>query len=786
MVKVDKIVDPVPGMDVLSACVMSSIKGNADMLRQLLDDGEDVDSRDEAGRTPLRLAAAIDTDPYQVADLLLSRGANVDASCTNSFTPLMVAAGRNNANVVERLLEAGASTKKVDSLGMNALHHAVLNFSCNPIVKMLCDADPKMTTVADTNNCLPIHYAASKAHPEVCILLLEKMDRNCVPSTGSPLQLTPFHFSAKDGNPTAIEAMLHFYKARLSSSSPEGSKIRSDVPFGPLISLDSRHNIPLHYAMKYGHLECVKALLHLPNSEACLRYANKDGSTPLHLGAANGHLECLRYIESKFPNHYFINERDKMGRTPAMLCLTSYQKELLPTNHSLVDVNGRGFLHRAVYAENIKQIRELILDKHLNVNLRDSNGTTALHLAAAKGSLPLVQLLIDCGAVINEKDRRGMTPADWAAAKQNIEVLDFLVDCVSPSTSSDRSEGKLTFSFICLRTCFQHVFAHFSARDPFDRTALHLAVFSGDVSSAQFLFESVSDEADRAALLNALDCDGRTPLMYSVFYPESLACLDWLLSEGADVSVQDKSGYNVLHYACNHSNEAAALQLAEFLEVNESKYAVSISNMQNGDGQTPLHIAIKRNLLEFVKQFAPLAQISMYTKDNYGRLPVNAAIEDDRMAECIEVLFVLSFSTNDSEKSGSVEVGELRKSLSKLQFTPQKKNSEQRSSISNMRSLLNEFDSDEHASVSGTKSPSQSTPTNHKSDSYVPRLNLTPTKAPRARHSDILPSASLSLSSPLIHSGSLSADSSPSLRPHGSLDSSAAANLLDINSDDFY
>lgn len=66
---------------------------------------------------------------------------------------------------------------------------------------------------------------------------------------------------------------------------------------------------------------------------------------------------------------------------------------------------------------------------------------------------------------------------------------------------------------------------HFSARDPFDRTALHLAVFSGDVSSAQFLFESVPDEAGKAALLNALDCDGRTPLMYSVFYPESLACL---------------------------------------------------------------------------------------------------------------------------------------------------------------------------------------------------------------------------------------------------------------------
>ena len=76
-------------------------------------------------------------------------------------------------------------------------------------------------------------------------------------------------------------------------------------------------------------------------------------------------ISFLHYSFDRMPSNHHPS-----FRTPAMLCLTSCQKELLPTNHSLVDVNGRGFLHRAIYAGNIQQVRELILDKHLNVNLR--------------------------------------------------------------------------------------------------------------------------------------------------------------------------------------------------------------------------------------------------------------------------------------------------------------------------------------------------------------------------------------------------------------------------------
>lgn len=59
--------------------------------------------------------------------------------------------------------------------------------------------------------------------------------------------------------------------------------------------------------------------------------------------------------------------------------------------------------------------------------------------------------------------------------------------------------------------------------------------------------------------LETVDVQHRIFSLFTISFKLIFLFPDWLLSECADVSVQDKSGYNVLHYACNHSNEAAAL-----------------------------------------------------------------------------------------------------------------------------------------------------------------------------------------------------------------------------------
>ncbi|XP_046752467.1 osteoclast-stimulating factor 1-like [Diprion similis] len=58
--------------------------------------------------------------------------------------------------------------------------------------------------------------------------------------------------------------------------------------------LDSAGNVPLYWASRAGHIDCVKELLSLPNSAVDAQ--NKMGDTPLHAAANHGHLEVVQML----------------------------------------------------------------------------------------------------------------------------------------------------------------------------------------------------------------------------------------------------------------------------------------------------------------------------------------------------------------------------------------------------------------------------------------------------------------------------------------------------------
>jgi ankyrin repeat protein len=97
---------PVKPLDARSARLMeAAFRGDTATVRALLDEGADVNVKNEAGATPLmRAVSHVDT-----AALLLDRGANVNAKSDDGRTPLVIAAGLpGGAAIVTLLLDRGA------------------------------------------------------------------------------------------------------------------------------------------------------------------------------------------------------------------------------------------------------------------------------------------------------------------------------------------------------------------------------------------------------------------------------------------------------------------------------------------------------------------------------------------------------------------------------------------------------------------------------------------------------------------------------------------------------
>jgi ankyrin repeat protein len=118
-----------------------------EILKLLIDNGADINTKANSGYTLLHSAAGHDlithsklvSPPSQVVALIIDYGADVNAKTKLGKTPLMVAARSTTPEIVTLLIEAGADVNAKDNDGETPLMYA-----SNPeIIKLLRAAGAK-------------------------------------------------------------------------------------------------------------------------------------------------------------------------------------------------------------------------------------------------------------------------------------------------------------------------------------------------------------------------------------------------------------------------------------------------------------------------------------------------------------------------------------------------------------------------------------------------------------------------------------------------------------------
>ncbi|EKF32877.1 6-phosphofructo-2-kinase/fructose-2,6-biphosphatase, putative [Trypanosoma cruzi marinkellei] len=121
----------------------------------------------------------------------------------------------------------------------------------------------------------------------------------------------------------------------------------------------------------------------------------------------------------------------KKQNLAALICVLERQKIALQRQLKEIrkELSAQN-IFSLVRASNASQLQYLLENKICDVNKRDYNGCTPLHVAALEGNEVIVRVLISFGADLMAVDNTGRTPLDWAAANRHSSVCHYLMNVI--------------------------------------------------------------------------------------------------------------------------------------------------------------------------------------------------------------------------------------------------------------------------------------------------------------------------------------------------------------------
>jgi len=328
------------------ACLNKHVKIIEVLLRHNPDIINSTGAIDSKGnileKTALHLLTSSKNDYIEIIDLLLKNGANVNAFDLKGRTPLHLACGYNNIEIVRLLLE-----KKSKEIDVNALDYDLqtpLHLACMgegeeseilEIVDLLLKNGAYVNIQNSVNFQTPLHYSFMGGKLKISELLLENgayldfltssdtykyLKKDIQPqfiSLISYYSMNPANLLLKDGKLRNTTTALHLIckQGYLNNFTRLVQKERSIVN-DALYLQDEKGNTPLHLACEYNHYDIVHAIL--KNVIGFNIYIlNDDGNTPLHIACEKGNEkifnELFQYIKEDPSLRRFFIIKNKKG-----------------------------------------------------------------------------------------------------------------------------------------------------------------------------------------------------------------------------------------------------------------------------------------------------------------------------------------------------------------------------------------------------------------------------------------------------------------------------------------
>ncbi|XP_042911626.1 putative ankyrin repeat protein RF_0381 [Parasteatoda tepidariorum] len=360
----DKVKDFINARDRIgrTALHVAAAYGYYDVTMTLLEHRYSVAAEDLFGWKPIRYADK--NGHWDIADLLLKNGANIDDMC----------------ETMNQLLLASVAKLPVKTLLHKAAEKGLLT-----LLNALLKSKSKLINKSDIRGQKPLHYAANKDIAEILI------------TNGADIEAKNY----RGETPIFLANSEEVVKFLIKQGADLEARNRSGDIF-------------LHKTVKESRQEMVELII---SHGANIEVKNKDNRTPLFF--ANNR----EVVDLLISNGVDVKAESSNGETPLHVAVakTKEMVELLISHGADIEAkNIRG--ETPLFFADSEDVVEFLIEKGADINVQSSHGDTPLH-EAVRRSKGIVKLLLSHGADIEAKNSFEATPLFYAYRKEIVEIL---------------------------------------------------------------------------------------------------------------------------------------------------------------------------------------------------------------------------------------------------------------------------------------------------------------------------------------------------------------------------
>ena len=380
-------------------------------------------------------------------------------------------------------------------------------------------------------------------------------------------------------------------------------ELLGDFSFVDIHKQDGFQDTPLHTAAKHKHFGTLGKFVANTNHaqhSSLLNVQNEDGETILHIAAKQGRVDVAEHLVSQGAD---VQVQNISGNSPIHELMSS--------------ANAKEESVKSFFSRLVGKLENTVIKNVLH--MRNKGGQKLLHIASQKSNVEVVRKLIEIDA-------------DLAAAKEDFGNS-LLFDLLSSTAVQDEKFVELVSSLDdkVLKNIDEkytaesllHViasggltklvsklsFVPLDKQDKDQDTALHKAAKNKHFDTLKKLVDTFRQQHDfkkqdnfsEKSLVQVLGVQNSVgeAVIHIAAKQADLATTEYLVEQGADISVKDYTSNTPLHYLIS-STEIKAEKSVEFMEKIADTQLKDLQHVKNQDGESVLEIASKQTKVEVV------------------------------------------------------------------------------------------------------------------------------------------------------------------------------------------